>query len=252
MNITQSAELWEIMAAIAVTQNQPPHPDRVLLHDGADIQKLIAAAGLPTGPTNKDLAQFNFDAAFRHIDRLQMEACYFDALAKVSGLQIVQEYSLKFPGAVQTKPSIVLSPFELKSDMQIPAVIWVALIKQLKRMTGFRTQVHLVGPQDYRLEDATLTEDEIKTWQSPLHQLQFVAGADVVIGVPNAYMWAATGFDRKVVVLLPEQLPTRRWWPWGGKQNGIGLYDARNLQAPVLLASVRKLMDMVEVQYEEK
>ena len=244
-------EPWEAVASLAVLQSQK---EGSLVATTSEAYRWLAerAGFLPQQPETVAVPDmtFEYNEAYRAVDRAKEQESYFDILARANGLTL-PGLGVKFTltGIPVTEDYIVIAPHEFKREHALTDAVWIACIRYLKKLTRCSQSILLLGDRGKRLDAAHLTEAELVTDLPFKEQVELVARAKLVIGVPNALTWlAAMAWHKTMVVLVPEATPVCRYWPFYEKQFGVGVYDPKNLQTPIVLASLRRLMGMVEAK----
>ena len=227
---------WELMATLAVAQAEGAK--QAECYGAADFA-VMEAGGLWVRRTDDGCSStLDYYAAYRQID--QEQAPYVSVLAKVSGFSrtVLPRFSPGVIGA-QAPRGIVLAPFGIKPELDLPKQVWFA-VENLLRTYG--VPVFLVGDHGQRLEPSAFTESEILSNLGMVEKLEAVASAQLVVGVPNAWTWAAASFDRKLIYAYPETLPAKRWFHYTSDSFGRILFHPNQIRLPLLLDSIRELI----------
>jgi len=235
----QHLDTFEAVAAVMVaqaTQSAISVPKDAPI----DLRNLLAFAGvLSDQPGDKPLATME---AFRYVENTQKS--YGELLAELSGYPGVIPGPPKFPSIQPGSNAgpIVCCPFGLRKDLDLPLQCWHSMVLHLR---SYGRPVLLLGEPHQRMDSAAFAECDILSRQSIGVKLRALASACLVVGVPNGWLWAAMAWDRPLVCLYPEDAPPDRWmWLQSPKSYRI-LYPPRQLQVPVLLAGLRKVVSML-------
>ena len=233
-------EMWEIVAAVQVLQ-------------ASGANEIDIASGLALGCDLFIHAGFGWKAAQADIVLRLNEAkretestrrLYQQTLALVSGLppalKIKPPHFPNLPLTVGISGGIVLCPFEIDSVMQLPHNGWRAIVRFL-RSTGL--PVYLMGDVGRRMDGCNFTEGEVLCNLPLRERMQALASANLVIGVPNAWTWMASSWDKKIVVFYPDGLPAERWFGFYESRNlGRVIFNRHHVQIPLLLAGLRRIL----------
>ena len=111
-------------------------------------------------------------------------------------------------------------------------------------MRTYDKPIYMFKSGNERMDQLALATDEILDDSlSVKDRLTTLASIDMVVGVPNEWIWAATAWEKPLVVLYPDELSTRRWLPWTYDHCGRIAYELRQLYVSLLLAGIRKLVN---------
>lgn len=236
-------EMWEQVAAVQVMQAVDPHPTILSgIHIGHDLFRY--AGILPSFETTAEHS-FNCSVAFRYLATSKM--MYPQVLATSAGLHQGMKISPpSFPEAalsVDMTGGIVLCPFEIDPAFQIPVTVWKAVARHL-RSTGVK--LSLMGDAGQRMDAANFSEGCTLSQLTLIKKMQALASAQLVIGVPNAWTWIATAWGKKIILLHPDNVPSSRWFGfYETPKLGRLLYQGHLIQIPVVLAGLRKILNMM-------
>lgn len=243
LGIKPDLELWEAVAVVQMMQAAglrtiaggnriEMQQDQVCVFEEAGMQWVDA-------PVERKV---EFDAAYREIDKAKES--YPAVLARVSSISLLRRI---LSPIFRTSPTqervtiIVVSPFECREEFKLPWQVWKAIIKHLQ---SYGVKVVLMGRAGQRAEYAMLTEGAVVSSLSMHEKMDLLASAVMVFGVPNEWTWMATAWKRKVAILYPDDLPLERWFGFDTAPDTLGrvLYTRSQLQIPVILAGVRRLI----------
>lgn len=250
LNMTvDDTALWEAVAAVSVLQLGAKKGYDVSVVT-SKYDHLFLMAGIRISPEPESgCTQFGFGDAMRAVEGSTRS--YHDILGQLA-LGIVAEVEApQFPNLfVPVSGPIVIAPFGLKSDLNLTINVW-ASVAQMLRTYGLmhNTKVMLAGVAGERMDGASFMEDELMGILPLSKQLQTLASASLVVGVPNAWTWLATSFRPIMVTLYPDDIPPRRWFPFADARFGRALFDRRREAVPVVLSAVRRLIqDILETR----
>lgn len=243
LGIDRPIELWEAVSAIQLVQaiqktgecsvavvDGPGVGIFALVEDGIDIYS----------HPQKDEKVLNFDVAYRKADQTDQPYCY--TLAKENGFELELDCP-QFPKIQPTQDAgIIVCPFGLKNELDLPLEIWKHIIKQLRT---YGESVMLLGDPGQRMDSASFTEGENLSEWALLAKIQALASAKLVVGVPNAWTWIATAWEKDLVYFYPDSIPPRRWFPFISNHFGRIGYESRDLKAPTVLAGLRKMISVL-------
>lgn len=250
LTISEKPTLWESVALVQLVQALLKEKliDAVALPEDLDVQRLLGLAMIPQVGgilwEHVDKQPLSFSGAYRTVE--QAKNPYSDVLARANGYHNLKLLPPQFPGVhpVGEPSGIVLTPFGLKADLDLMVPIWRAVVKQMR---SYGEPVYLMGDdKQHRLDAASFVEGDLYLDCSLERKLQILSTAKLVIGVPNAWMWAASAWTNvRKLVLYPDNIPPKRWFPvedTEGEHYGRLLYSAHMIQLPVILAALRKLV----------
>ena len=135
----------------------------------------------------------------------------------------------------------MVCPFALKGDMDLPLPVWSAIIRHL---LSYDIPVKLLASENRRMESCAFYEEDILSGLPLVAQLTELASARLIVGVPNEWMWAATAWQKKLIVLYPDTQPPKRWFWYAHDNFARLLYQMHQLAPPVMLAGLRQLIGM--------
>ena len=247
IKIPSDAELWEVVAAIQVCQSQGATAGPVL-SDGypSDALELDRLAGLDTGSHEKgEYLKLNTTKAYREIN--SAKESYQAVLARVSGLPPVPIAAPRFPLAnlnPSTGGGIIVCAQEVNEAFKLSWRVWRPIVRHLR---SYGRPVRMLGQSGERMDYATFTEGQILSDLSMMEKLEALASADLVVGVPNAWTWIATAWKKKILVMHPDDVPAERWFGFDVAPRTLGrlLYTSSQLQVPVILAGLRRLIEVM-------
>jgi len=236
-------ELWEVVAAIQVLQSQGV----TAVVSACSLMSpravaLLEAAGLHLyGPGNEP--QLDTMKAYREIGTAKES--YPAVLARVSSLSAEPIKAPQFP-ATDITPStdggIIVCPHEVVDAFKLPWTVWRAIVRHLR---SYGSQVRFIGRPGERMDYATFTEGQNLSNLPVQDQMQALASAKLIVGVPNEFTWLATAWEKKILVMHPDDMPVERWFGFDVAPQTLGrlLYTGSQLQVPVILAGLRKLIE---------
>jgi ADP-heptose:LPS heptosyltransferase len=135
--------------------------------------------------------------------------------------------------------TILVCPFGIKKELDMPVAVWRAIVRHLR---SYGHSVCVLGDRGQRLDVANFTESETLSEHTMMYKLTALSCATLVVGVPNAWTWAATAWATKSVILYPENVGAQKWYSFISDNFGRICYPAQQLQIPVVLAGLRKLI----------
>lgn len=237
IQLPAQTSLWEATAAIQLVQTHGHNPE---MRGYGEVKDLLACAILPESSFG-GVAKLELDAAYRGVDISALP--YTQVLALVSSWCIdpVQEPP-KFRGTVSTGGGIIVCPFAPKKEIEVPLTVWRALVRVLR---SYNLPVHLLGAKGQWYDDVAFTEGEVLSERSVHEKLAKVAASDLVIGVPNEWLWAAAGFTKSLVVLYPDGVPNKRWFHYSNDKFGRIVYSPQAIDVPRMLAGLVQLIKLV-------
>lgn len=172
---------------------------------------------------------------------------YQDVLATVSGLESKPIKPPRLPNAgiePSTTGGIVICLFEAYEAFKLPWTVKKAIIKHC---TTYGVPVYLLGRPGQRADYSPFTEGSILSDRPLQEKLEALASARLVLGVPNEWTWLATAWDKKVIVLHPDDMPHERWFGFDVAPRTLArlLVTWSQLQIPVILAGLRRLIEIM-------
>lgn len=238
-NVSGVTELWETLPVVEIAQRQ---------------QHELSGVGMESLQVLCDLCQVkywedagleqvvDFNRAFRIADQT---ASYHEALTKVSDWG-----TLKLNVTPEEPGSIVICPQPLRQGLGIPNEIWKHVIRFLRT---YNQRVFLLSSAEHECSRWGFYENELVVGEQHIVRMcQVLAGAELIVGVPNVQMWLASAFTNKSIVLHPEDKQIRsgglsRWYPYT-KRHGRAVihHDPESMKTPVLLGGIRKLLPILE------
>jgi len=243
LGIPSDAALWEVVGAIQVCQSAGIAD--VEYNGGDESSQFLELTGLKQAESGTAEKWLDLGSAMRQLEKAKVT--YPDLLADTVGLKIGGGKAPLFPGletAQGEAGGIVVSPYHVHDSFRLPWQIWRGLIKHLRT---YGLPVHLLGMTGERADYANFTEGTVLSSLPVADKLRALAQAKLVVGVPNAWTWAAAGYGKKVIVLHPDGIPHERWFGFEVQPRTLGrlLYDAQQLQPAVILAGMRKLISIM-------
>lgn len=247
----------ELFEAVATVQLLLAATDAVTMGAQGEALTLIDAACLPWNGLDDDTldasdrmpspVQLAYGDAMRKIDKEEnrsyhelLLACSLPLLSNDLHSINIDKSALAFP---QIKPTgekcIVMCPFGLRRELDLPVRVWRHIALFLR---SYNLRLYLMGSRGERMDQAVFTESEILSEETMQDKLAILALSSLVVGVPNGWTWLATAWTRNMVILYPDGMPPRRWFPYIHDRYGRILFEAHNLQVPIVLAGLRKLI----------
>jgi ADP-heptose:LPS heptosyltransferase len=237
--INQKLESWEAVSVLMVMQGLQNSPMDSCQCESSDKQtfEVFDAGGIQQYGFNP--VPLHLHESYRQLETSQL--CYPQLIAKENKLEVKLD-SPKYPGIESNNTGpIVLCPFGAVQSLQLPAQVWRVVVKQLRT---YYPEVVMIS-DGLRLDDCAFTEYESFISRTVQEKLKMLASARLVIGVPNAWTWSATAWRKPVAMLYPDDIPVTRWWPFSYAEMGRINYQSRQIQIPVLLAGIRKMIAML-------
>lgn len=232
VSIPASTSMWEAVASVQLLQS---------LNESVQVncsgqESLFTLAGFSTGEFNA--TPLAYSEAYRRTE--ETERPYIEHLAKASDIELAKFAPLKLPNVAPSgDASIIVAPYGLKKELDLPVSVWYPIIHHLRT---YDQSVQLMAKRGMRMDAASFTEGEILSNESLADKLAALASATLVVGTPNEWTWLATAWERKLVILYPEHVPSHRWF-WQYHDNfGRIVFQAHLLQIPVILAGLRILI----------
>lgn len=244
LTLPLNAETWETIATIQLAQSlnnitQEKAFTVNCLGANTDHRALTELAGVRS--TVPGVAyELKLDEAYRAAE--QGTGWYGDVLARSSQCHNLFLQQLIFPGIeAHQNGDVVLCPFAMRREFHLPANIWTALVRLLR---SYGHRVVLLGEQGERKDQCMFFESDMYCDAPVKDKLEMLAGAKMIVGVPNAWTWASTAWKKKLVMLHPDDIPRRKWFPLIDEGNDSWqrwlLYQSYNLQVPLFLVGVRR------------
>jgi len=242
IGIPCDAELWEVVAAIQVCQSQGVADVQTDFSTPSTVPSdLLKMAQLCQWGFAPDVS-LNTAKAYREIG--SAKETYPAVLARVSGLEPKMIKAPQFPNlklTPTTDAGIIVCPHEAVEAFKLPWTVWRAIVKHLR---SYGVPVRFMGRPGERMDYCCFSEGSNLSNLSMLEQLNILASAKLIVGVPNEFVWCATTWGKKILVLHPDDIPVERWMGFDVAPQSLGrlLYTSSQLQVPVILAGLRKLI----------
>jgi hypothetical protein len=245
IGILPDVEMWEVVAAIQVCQSQGVSELVGGLTLDESLSWLVGAAGL------RSVAVLQHDAAtwlatakaYREIGSAKEP--YPAVLARVSGLEPKKIGPPRFSGFTPSMDGgIIVCSHEVTSEFKLPWQVWKAIVRHLR---SYGQTVRFLGRPGERMDYATFTEGNILSNLTLQERMQALASASLVVGVPNEWTWIASAWSKKILVMHPDDVPVERWFGFDVAPQTLGrlLYTSSQMQIPVVLAGLRKLISVM-------
>lgn len=187
-----------------------------------------------------------YDRVYRDIEDSKADEPYPVVLGRALGLgPLYGDLRLKLPadpGVPLYRNALILAPFALRRDLEIPLVVWRHIARFCR---SYGRPVLLLGDESARMDIATFTEGDLLGRQPLRTILATLAAAELVVGVPNEWMWLAASYNTKVALLYPETVPPKRWFWYGSNRVARGIFTPSNVQTPVVLTTIRKIFEVI-------
>ena len=234
LTIPSDILMWEAVATVQIAQAMG-----VPVRCDESMTSLCSYAGLQVG--QGEGIELAYGRAYKKVDSDTQPYVY--VLAKESGLSLNIQPP-KFPGV---KPAsgkyIVLCPFALKQELDLQVGVWRAVVRMLRM---YDLPVYLMGgPGEWR-DECAFSENEILSEEPIETKLSYLAGATLIVGVPNAWLWMATAWEKKLIYLYPDMMATVRWFHYSSLNYGRLIYPARGIQVSAVLAGLRQMIAAFE------
>lgn len=246
LDILEGITTWEAVATVQVAQ-AVQGCDKYSVFKSSEATDLLECSGLrrTEGEYTIHTGDFALDyaKAYRQLSLEENDVPYADVLASVSGLKPCTTQAPKFAisdiEAAGSERSIVIAPFALNKALDIPLPIWVSLVSHLR---SYRLPVKLIGDRGQWLDPAGFAENDILSELPAKEKLRCLANASLVVGVPNAWTWAATAFRPAMVIFYPQGVPQHRWFGFQAERYGRIAFDPTTIQAPIMMSGLRAMI----------
>lgn len=251
--IPDAVTVQQVMAVIAILQRGRD----VVVTPSKYMAELFYLAGIDcvSSTTQEDLRvldlQVSVEAgvsypealAFKNKIPLTLVRDVRTATGIAMGMRRAIEYvqQIEFPNLITKPPEasgIVLCPFAEEAEVSLSAKVWVAVSRMLR---SYGLPVYLVGHPGERYDLGAFPENAIFSEHSIADKLALLRAAKLVVGVPNAWTWAATSGAAAIVTMYPENVPSRWWFPWAEDRYGRILVD-RTYPVYMALAGLRRVL----------
>lgn len=239
---------WEAFAVAHLLQSQLGS-EREIGICGAGVEDeetngILRASGLTCLVPRDKPALFHpiqIDAAFRRIDQSSKES-YPEVLMVTSNLPPMTPFPslsyMRHP-VVASEGGIVVCPFGIRREMDLPSSVWRTVVRHLRT---YDRRVFMMGDRGARQDECQYTESEILSDAPVAEKYGALHAADLIVGSPNAWTWAGSAWRKKMVVFYPDNLPPKRWLPYVYDEMGVVQFGAYQLQIPIVLAGLRKMI----------
>jgi hypothetical protein len=199
---------------------------------------MLQAADVLADKNEEAAYQLKYAEAYRACKAT--DAPYVGVLASASGLVGLKISVPTFPAIRPLQSaSIVIAPFPIEQEMALPETVWRAVL-HLLRSYGLR--IYLLGNRGQWQDCCAFTEDEILSEHSVAEKLSILAGAELVVGLPNEWLWSATAWTKKITYWYPDNVSPKRWFPYAHQSYGRMVYAANQIQIPVIINQLRLLI----------
>ncbi len=231
LEFDEAPSSWEAVAACYVAQAlgtavDPGGPFDAL-YDACDIKGYAASS------------ETRFPLSFSKALRLMgtRPDAYWRVLAEtVSGIPVTA-HDLKLSTPVSDQGNIVLCPYGPDVSLNLHPTVWKYISKSLR---SYKLPVKMMGDPGQRMDSSAFLEDNMLSELPVAEKLVALAGATLVAGVPNAWIWLAAAMGKKVIVLYPDNVPPQRWF-WQSSESVLRIqYEHDKVAVPMLLTGVRQ------------
>lgn len=241
LGVPSNIQTWEAIALISIVRGMRDKVPGVAVSLAGslsdDVKTLFVLAGVGVyGTVEKEI-----DLASAYIAAQTADSFYGSVLARLNGLE-AQVAVPKFPFVAchSGKTGIVLAPFGLRPEFDLPSAIWKGVHRHLE---GYGEPVYVVGDAEQRLAVLPTSEQEILSDVPMTDRLYAVANARLIVGVANAYTWASAAFSTPRLLFQPETVRNDRWYPPMDNDNTKWLlWDKSRLSLAVVLTGIRQMM----------
>ena len=135
-----------------------------------------------------------------------------------------------------TEPYVVFAPFGFNEETTIASPLWIDLILLAR---SYNLRVVLLGDTAERIDTAGFAENDIFSDDPIETKLNILAGASVVIGVPNAWLWLAAGMNKNLVYLYDVNWPVKKWFWHQALNFGRLMVDKTAIRPTIQLAQMK-------------
>lgn len=244
LDILEGITTWEAVASVQIAQ--AVGCDKYSVLRPTEATDLLALGGLTrsegeytihTGDIALDYAK-----AYRDLSLQEEDIPYTTVLASVSGIKpAIQapKFAISDIEAAGSGRSIVVAPFALNRDLDLPLSTWISIISHLR---SYGLPVKLIGDKGQWLDPAGFEENDILSELPVEDKLCHLANASLVVGVPNAWTWAATAFRPAIAYFYPDNMPQHRWFGFSDERYGRMVFDPRNVQSPIVISGLRAMI----------
>jgi hypothetical protein len=234
IKVSDTAKLWEVIPVIQIVQAVQDNIKVVC--NNVDSRALLSQGNVwltSEDPTHT----IDFNSAYRDIETSKLT--YPEIIRNQLYLREQLDRPKLFGYEPSEQPHIVLCPFALRKDLNLPANMWRSILRMLR---SYIPTVYAMGGAEDRLDELPLTEGDYRC-VSPLDdKLELLATATFIVGVPNEWTWLSTAWMKRMLLYLPDDQPFFRWFPFPQREFGRLYYQPQLLQIPTLLAGTRKLI----------
>ncbi|MDE2100022.1 MAG: hypothetical protein KGL39_22400 [Patescibacteria group bacterium] len=230
-NLPLKSRLFEKIATVALAQElQVP-----VMVDG---QFAVLMGSSPHTGNGKGY-EFNYAKAFIETSKEGNKLAYQEVLAAQLSVQTTCRPIQVGPQTPTGHPCVMLCPYPLAEGLGIDMNMWGHVCLLLR---GYGLPLVLMAEPGQWLDSCGFAENEILTELPFEKKLRWMASAELIVGVPNVWMWMAAGMEKKLITLYPEWVPPRRWFPYASNRFGRILFEKGAVQMPALLAGLRTLI----------
>lgn len=246
IRLSAEAKLWEVVATMIAAQAAGwlAAADPGGLLQAMELTKLA----MPDGGTDQIWATAEgYNKVYRDLEDSKADEPYPVALGRALNLPKPDPQRLVLnlphePGIPLYRNAIILAPFGLRRDLEIPLVVWRHIARFCR---SYGLPVLLLGDYSARMDIATFTEGDLLGRQDMATILATLEAAEVVVGVPNEWTWLAACYRTKIALMYPETMPSRRWFWFGGNRIARGVFVPSNIQTPIVLTTIRKIFEVI-------
>jgi hypothetical protein len=254
--VPSNIQLWEAIAVVQILQQlnkkaeprnhwrEPSNVTYVALAPDLteDTIALFQLAGVGSNVKKYDGSEKEIDLIQAYGSTATSDMYYGQVLARENGIQVMPLAPSRFPFVKPgpAKKGIVVCPFGLRPEFDVPIKIWKEVIRQLE---SYDSEIYILGERGQRLDEIGFTENEILSDLPLSDKLQAIASAKLIVGVANSWTWASSAWPVKRILIHPDTVRNDRWYP--GVDNSMTKFLLTNsdiLEAPVILVGIRKMM----------
>lgn len=240
IGIPLETKTWEVVAACLLAQQNGLVLSSVVtgdLHENIEIAELCGVASVSGAVVRSEALPF--DSTYRAVET---EDSYIQTLAtKAGGLKWRERLRLSQETGVGG--GIILCPFAIKQDFALPIPMWLHIAHFLR---SYRVPFKVMGDYEERIEAFAIPEQHVLSAIAVKEKVRELAYADLIVGVPNAWTWLATAWNKKMLLPFPDGTPQDRWLlPYDPDSVARLLYGRDGMHVPLILAGVRKLLGKV-------
>jgi len=245
LNITERPNTWEAVATCQLIQSF----DSVAFSDSAHLKELAwlldAMPAMRREDPTAPLHALQYATAYRAIE--YSTEPYIEVLAKTNNIKIAEIRNLEltmdhapYPQMAELPYGIIACPYGTTAGLNLSHEVWSHIIRLLRT---YGLPVYMLGEKGQRLDAGSFLEDEILSNLTNAEKLRCIqTGSTLIVGAPNAWTWLGAALHKKMVILQPDVIPTRRWF-WQDDPDIMHLvYESAQIQIPLILTGIRQLI----------